>query len=192
MKDDFDIAETLNYMAMEDQSGCRDHRWKTFQDAAAKINRLQKIIDSRPAINAGLPESYIEWSRSIYEMDAARISKVLRCCLTTPDPGAWKAGVDNTADQKMVNAMHKIRDLLSYQMPAQDLIWALRAEAQVDTRTMLGDDIQRCLLSNASHRLEALVEKIDPAPWNTLRNRIMDAWAIIRRRAVCVYVNPRK
>lgn len=38
----------------------------------AEIERLQRIIDSRPAINAGLPESYITWSHSIYEMEAAR------------------------------------------------------------------------------------------------------------------------
>ena len=33
--------------------------------AADEIERLQRIIDSRPAINAGLPETYIEWSHSI-------------------------------------------------------------------------------------------------------------------------------
>jgi hypothetical protein len=36
---------------------------------ANKVARLQRIIDSRPAINAGLPETYIEWSQSIYQMD---------------------------------------------------------------------------------------------------------------------------
>ena len=36
--------------------------------AYAEVTRLQRVIDSRPAINAGLPESYIEWSRSIYAM----------------------------------------------------------------------------------------------------------------------------
>lgn len=34
----------------------------------AEVERLWRIIDSRPAINAGLPETYIEWSRSIYAM----------------------------------------------------------------------------------------------------------------------------
>lgn len=38
----------------------------------AEIQRLQRIIDSRPAINAGLPGTYERWSRSIYEMEAAR------------------------------------------------------------------------------------------------------------------------
>ncbi len=38
---------------------------------AAEIARLQHTIDSRPAINAGLPETYITWSQSIYAMEAA-------------------------------------------------------------------------------------------------------------------------
>lgn len=37
----------------------------------AEVNRLRTIIDSRPAINAGLPATYIEWSQSIYGMDMA-------------------------------------------------------------------------------------------------------------------------
>lgn len=42
-------------------------------DAADEIERLQNIIDSRPAINAGLPDSYISWSQSIYAMEAAQV-----------------------------------------------------------------------------------------------------------------------
>ena len=34
-----------------------------------EIRRLQAIIDSRPAINAGLPSTYIEWSQQIYALD---------------------------------------------------------------------------------------------------------------------------
>lgn len=37
----------------------------------SEVNRLRTIIDSRPAINSGLPATYIEWSQSIYEMDMA-------------------------------------------------------------------------------------------------------------------------
>lgn len=37
-----------------------------------EIERLQRIIDSRPAISAGLPQTYIDWSHSIYQMEAAR------------------------------------------------------------------------------------------------------------------------
>lgn len=39
-------------------------------EAADEIERLQRIIDSRPAINAGLPQTYIEWSQSIYVVEA--------------------------------------------------------------------------------------------------------------------------
>lgn len=39
----------------------------------AEIARLNRIIDSRPAINAGLPQTYIDWSHSIYHMEAARV-----------------------------------------------------------------------------------------------------------------------
>lgn len=40
--------------------------------AEAEVARLRRIIDSRPAINAGLPETYIEWSQSIYTLDAIK------------------------------------------------------------------------------------------------------------------------
>src|SRR6202043_2229582 len=106
--------------------------------------------------------------------------------LTTPDPGKWKAGVDDTADPEMIRIMHKITERLSYQMPVRDLIWALKASVNVDSRTMLGGDIQRCLLSNAAHRLELLSEHVDPAPWLGWRYRLRDAWAVIRRRGVCI------
>ncbi len=35
------------------------------------VDRLQRILDSRPAINSGLPETYIEWSQGIYACDYA-------------------------------------------------------------------------------------------------------------------------
>lgn len=37
-----------------------------------EIERLQRIIDSRPAINAALPQSYIDWSQSLYQLDITR------------------------------------------------------------------------------------------------------------------------
>lgn len=40
-----------------------------------RLNRLQNVIDSRPAINAGLPESYIKWSQLIYAMDAVHTTE---------------------------------------------------------------------------------------------------------------------
>lgn len=42
------------------------------EDAADEIERLQRIIDSRPAINAGLPETYIQWSQGVMQTDIAR------------------------------------------------------------------------------------------------------------------------
>ena len=45
---------------------------KTVSELQAEIERLQRIIDSRPAINAALPHSYILWSQLIYQMDFDR------------------------------------------------------------------------------------------------------------------------
>lgn len=42
------------------------------RQAADEIERLQRVLDSRPAINAGLPDSYVRWSQSIYVMEHAR------------------------------------------------------------------------------------------------------------------------
>lgn len=42
------------------------------RELARTVDRLQKIIDSRPAINAALPESYIKWSQGIYAADYAQ------------------------------------------------------------------------------------------------------------------------
>lgn len=46
-------------------------RLPLFEDLKAQIERLQTIIDSRPAINQGLPDTYIKWSQSIYAMEYA-------------------------------------------------------------------------------------------------------------------------
>jgi hypothetical protein len=114
-----------------------------------------------------------------------------RCCLNTPPPGSWKAGVDDSADPQMVNVMYRIRDNLSYAMPIDDFIWSLKAAVNIDSRTMLGGDIQRCLLSNAAYRLEILEKQIDPAAIWRARGwpRLKDAWAVFRGRAVVTYVN---
>lgn len=48
-----------------------------FNAAADEIERLQRIIDSRPAINAGLPETYIKWSQEIYVTDVAQVMQLL-------------------------------------------------------------------------------------------------------------------
>jgi hypothetical protein len=50
-------AETLRaYLAIAE---------KAVEDA----ERLRRMLDSRPAINAGLPGTYIEWSQGIYLCD---------------------------------------------------------------------------------------------------------------------------
>lgn len=115
----------------------------------------------------------------------------LRCCLTTPDPGKWTAGVDDSGDDEHTERMHNIRDKLSYNMPIDDFIWALKSAVGIDSRTMLGGDITRCLLSNAAHRLEIMTKKTDPTSiWNMPGSkwRIKDAWAVFRGRAVVIYV----
>ena len=48
------------------------------EKAEAEVVRLQRIIDSRPAINAGLPETYIKWSQSIYQVEAAQAQGIVQ------------------------------------------------------------------------------------------------------------------
>lgn len=43
-------------------------------EARGEANMLQDILDGRPAINAGLPDTYIKWSQSIYSGDVVRAS----------------------------------------------------------------------------------------------------------------------
>lgn len=40
---------------------------RALTEAANEIDRLQRIIDSRPAINSGLPETYIQWSQGVMQ-----------------------------------------------------------------------------------------------------------------------------
>lgn len=61
----------LEKLAREYDAEVADLTGKLF-DALKEIERLQRIIDSRPAINAGLPESYVLWSQSIYELEFVR------------------------------------------------------------------------------------------------------------------------
>ena len=45
-----------------------------YELAAARAERdlLQRILDSRPAINAGLLEAYIEWTQGVYLADMGK------------------------------------------------------------------------------------------------------------------------
>jgi hypothetical protein len=88
----------------------------------------------------------------------------------------------------MINRMHHIRDGLSRNMSTSALIDKLHAAVQIDSRTKLGHDIQRCLLSCAADRLMVLVEHVDHAPWRTWVQNLRDALAVYRREAVAIYV----
>lgn len=56
---------------LEDRGSVKDPA--LYRQLADEVERLQRIIDGRPAINAGLPETYIRWSQSIYAMEFAHI-----------------------------------------------------------------------------------------------------------------------
>ncbi len=66
-------VETLRDMAMNPRRYDQGTKRDILLDAAKELERLRQIIDSRPAINAGLPGTYIEWSQGIYQADAAAI-----------------------------------------------------------------------------------------------------------------------
>lgn len=48
------------------------HLVEQLQAITAERDLLQDILDTRPAINAGLPATYARWSQSIYSGDAVR------------------------------------------------------------------------------------------------------------------------
>lgn len=55
----------------------KDHATKCLMGRLkADRDRLQRLLDSRPAINAGLPETYIAWSRQVYESDIWNASNI--------------------------------------------------------------------------------------------------------------------
>lgn len=116
------------------------------------------------------------------------LDRPFRCCLNTTDPGPWTAGVDDSADPEMVSAMHNITLNLSNDTALPDYIKKLRAAVNIDSRTRLGGDIQRCLLSGAADRLLLMSKNIDPWPWQSRRQRWRDAWDVFMGRAVAIRV----
>ena len=48
--------------------------------AQERVNKLQRILDSRPAINAGLPDTYIQWTQGVTEIE-------IRAALNVRDDG---------------------------------------------------------------------------------------------------------
>jgi hypothetical protein len=110
----------------------------------------------------------------------------LCCCKDTPDPGPWKAGVDDSAEPGMVKRMHEVRDRLRNDMSNDDLIWMCRTSASLDQRTRLGYHIQCCVLHNAASRLELLAKGRDPNPYGLFGHRIAQAWAVLSGRASAI------
>ena len=117
------------------------------------------------------------------------------------DPQPWKAGVDDSADPKMIEAMHNIAGRLSHRTPMGEFIRMLNTAVQLDSRTRLGHDIQRCLLSNAADRLQYMFDSYCPLQdlklhddaawklsWGYFNANLKDAWAVWRRKAVALYV----
>lgn len=47
-----------------------------YERVCAERDRLQRFIDSRPAITAALPESYARWSRRIYDSEIVQMGEV--------------------------------------------------------------------------------------------------------------------
>lgn len=47
-------------------------------ECAALIRRMQAVLDSRPAINGALPQSYIEWSAKVYTMELRHESEPMQ------------------------------------------------------------------------------------------------------------------
>jgi hypothetical protein len=46
-----------------------EHMPELLRYAATEIERLRRVIDSRPAINAALPDTYVAWTQGIYAAD---------------------------------------------------------------------------------------------------------------------------
>ena len=117
------------------------------------------------------------------------------------DPKPWKAGVYDSADSPMISRMHDIAGRLSHRTPMPEFIRMLKAAASIDSRTLLGHAIQRCLLSNAADRLEVMFASTYPGAdvkldehvhwytqWGYFNAKLRDAWAVFCKRAVALYV----
>lgn len=68
------IAYLRQFPSSDDRGWAADE----LEAQAAEIERLNRIIDSRPSINSGLPQTYIEWSHGIYAMQAARALEIVQ------------------------------------------------------------------------------------------------------------------
>lgn len=77
--DEFSYPPSLDFATVNDWVHDTDRYYEELVCAclgmATEIERLRKIIDSRPAINAGLVESYIEWTQGICAADFSRATE---------------------------------------------------------------------------------------------------------------------
>lgn len=167
---------------------------ETCEICSTWVARSQAQLDNRlrnmAAVPDAVPYACPRCGSTAWAKTAAFIERggYWQCCLNTPDPRPWTAGVDDSSSPEMIDVMHSIRDNLSHSTPIKDFIKSLEAACNLDSRTRLGWRIQVCLLSNAAHRLTLLSQKIDPAPGRSVRQRIKDAWAVLKGRAVAIYV----
>lgn len=117
-----------------------------------------------------------------------------------PDPGPWTAGIDDTADPKMIANMHYVLNNLSHKTTVPDLIKLARMSAGLDQRTRLGYHVQCALLANVADRLEVMYASLPDADlavvehvrwymsWGYFNGKIKDAWAVYKRRAIALYI----
>jgi hypothetical protein len=88
--------------------------------------------------------------------------------------------------QKILNY---IETDLDYRTAIPDLVKKMKAAASsVDLRDIHGRDLCRCLLHNGAEKLDLLFRQIDTRPWNTWPQRLTDAYAVFRGRALAIYV----
>jgi hypothetical protein len=154
---------------------------------------IEAFLASQPVPKLDLTEHLDRWRRAAELVEAMKAS---------PRPAPWKAGVDNSADPMMVERMEQIQQNLNHRTPMPEFIKMLNRAVNIDSRTIMGQDIQRALLSNAAIRLEYLYLALDPVPEGPLKEdgkwlmswryfncgRFRDAWAVFKRRAVALYV----
>jgi hypothetical protein len=65
-------------MSADKLSELQAEGFESVRDLLAAYKRLQYVIDSRPAINMGLPGSYVEWSQNIYAMQFSHSREVMQ------------------------------------------------------------------------------------------------------------------
>lgn len=71
-----EVAQRLREWKLPNYLPVAEHPMLEAADAIAaliaEVEKLQKVLDSRPAINAGLPWTYIEWTQAVYAMEFSK------------------------------------------------------------------------------------------------------------------------